>query len=221
MPDSIEQLKTDVQQDMEKLKASGTGVIDEAQQLETKVAGAPKWKLIVAAICVCCVAGYLCWSLVHTPAPKPGAIIHPAPAVTAPKVEGPMLKVPLRVVPKPDVLRKFPQIGTIAPALEVVDTAIIPATDNGGSTITFTNVTTGLSSTVFIPKAAPWFALESRNTLGVGYEAATSGTRVPVYYRRDLVRVKDLHLVGEVGGKIPLGVGKIEGHAGAYAEWRF
>lgn len=191
------------------------------EQLETKAKEAPKWRMIVLAVLALCAAGYLCWSLVHTPTPKPGVVTLPAPAVTAPKVAGPIMKAPLRIVPKPAVERKFPQIGSIAPNEEVVDTAEIPATDNGGSTITFTNITTGLSSTVFIPKPAPWFALEDRNTLGAGYETSTEGTRVPVYYRRDLVRVKNLHLLGEIGGKIPVGPGKLEGHAGAYAEWRF
>jgi hypothetical protein len=83
------------------------------------------------------------------------------------------------------------------------------------------NLSTGEATTSYTPKPAPWFALERRNTLGTGYETSTDGTRVPVYYRRDLVRVKDVHLVGEVGGKIPVGTGKLEGHAGAYAEWRF
>jgi hypothetical protein len=182
---------------------------------------APKWRLITLVVLALCAAGYLCWSLVHTPTPKPGAITHPAPAVTAPKVVGPMLQVPLRVVPKAAVQRKFPQIGPISPREEVVDTADIPAMENGGSTLTFTNITTGLSSTVFIPKPAPWFALESRNTLGAGYEKSTEGDRVPIYYRRDLVRIKNLHVLGELGGKIPVGPGKLEGHAGAYVEWRF
>ena len=177
--------------------------------------------MIGLAVLALCVAGYLCWSLVHTPIPKPGVITHPAPAVTAPKVAGPLLKVPLRVIPKPAIERKFPQIGTIVADEEAVDSAEIPATVNGGSTVTFTNMSTGLSTTVFIPKVAPWFALEDRNTLGAGYERSSEGTRVPVYYRRDLARAKDLHLLAEVGGKIPVDGGKIEKHIGAYVEWRF
>ena len=215
--ESIDQLKVEVQQEASKAKAEGAEL---AQQLETTVKGASKWKLMVVAACALCAAGYLCWSLVPTPTPKPAAFIRPAPAVTAPKVAGPRLNVPLRVVPKDAVRKALPGL-TIPQGSEVVDTADIAAAPDGVQTVTFLNLSTGEATTSYTPKPAPWFALERRNTLGTGYETSTDGTRVPVYYRRDLVRVKDVHLVGEVGGKIPVGTGKLEGHAGAYAEWRF
>ena len=172
-------------------------------ELKSKGEGAP-WKLIGLGALILCAVAYLIWSIAHTPPPSAGVVIHPAPAVTAPKIEGPLMKVPLRVVPKPAVERQFPTIGTIAPNEEVVDTAAIPATENGGSTITFTNITTGLSTTVFIPKAAPWFALEDRNELSAGMEWGSRGRRVPVEYRRDVLRVKNLHLVLDGGVKIPV-----------------
>lgn len=181
---------------------------------------APRWKPIAYAAGACCVAGYLYWSLVHMPAPRPGAITRAAPAVTAPKVAGPILKKPLQVVPKPAVRKAFPNLD-LQEELEVLDTADIPAAENGVQTVTFINISTGIASTVYTPKPAPWFALEDRNRIGAGYEISTEGTRIPVYYRRDLLRVKDLHLVGEVGGKIPVGPGRIEGHAAGLVEWRF
>lgn len=186
-----------------------------------QIQGAPKWKLIGFAILVLFAAFYLVWSFVRTPPLPAGAITHPAPAVTAPKVAGPKMSAPLRIVPAKAVLKSFPQIGSIAPREPVIDTAKIPKAENGGSTVTFMNVSTGTASTVFIPAPSPWFALESRNTLGAGYQASTEGTRIPIYYRRDILRVKDVHLLTEVGVKIPVGLGKTEGHIGAAVEWRF
>ena len=215
--DSIDQIKTEVQQDIGKIRSEATGL---GQQAEASVKEAPQWKLIVVAICALCAVGYLFWSLVHIPVPKPGVFTQAAPVVTVPKVAGPTLAVPLRVVPKAAVRKALPSL-VIPEGDEVIDTADIPAMPNGVQTITFMDISTGEATTQYTPKPAPWFALEDRNTLGAGYEASTDGARVPVYYRRDVLRVKDLHLVGEVGGKIPLGPGKTEGHAGAYAEWRF
>jgi len=183
--------------------------------------GVPRWKLASFALLAIFAAVYLYWSIARTRSPEAGAVTRPASAVKAEKVEGPKLRVPLKIVPAKAAQKTFPQIGTIAPSQPVVDTARIPLAENGGSTVTFMNVSTGVASTVFIPAPAPWFALESRNTLGAGYEASTAGVRVPIYYRRDILRVKDLHLVGEVGGKIPVGPGRIEGHAAGYVEWRF
>lgn len=192
----------------------------ELKDAITEVAGGLKWRLIGFAICGLCAAGYLCWSLVPTPIPKPGVFSQAAPAVTAPKVAGPRLNVPLRVVPKQAAKKALPSI-TIPEGSEVIDTADIPAAPDGVQVITFLNLSSGEATTRYAPKPAPWFALESRNTLGAGYEAGTEGTRVPIYYRRDLMRVKDLHLVGELGAKIPLGDGRGEGHAAGYIEWRF
>ena len=215
--DTIEQIKSEVEQDIEKVRAEAAGM---GQQAEALVKEAPPWKLIVVAACALCVVGYLFWCLVHIPVPKPDVFTKAAPAVMAPKVAGPTLAVPLKVVPKAAVRKALPSL-VIPEGDEVIDTADIPPMPNGVKAVTFMDVSTGEATTQYTPKPAPWFALEDRNTVGAGYEASTEGSRVPIYYRRDILRVKDLHLVGEVGGKIPVGAGKVEGHAGAYAEWRF
>ena len=198
-----------------------TGSVSLFVKLKGLLMGVPEWKLILVVALLLLAIGLLAWSSVGTSAPKPAVFIPAAPAVTAPKVAGPSLQVPLQLVPKAAVRKKFGSALTLPADSEVIDTTDIPKAENGVDTVTTMNTTTGTASTVFLPKAAPWFALEDRNTIGAGYEESTEGARVPVYYRRDILRVKDLHLVGEVGGKIPVGAGKVEGHAGAYAEWRF
>jgi len=162
---------------------------------KSKLTGVAQWKLIAFASLALCVTGYLIWSHVRTPPPVAGAIIHPAPAVQAEKVPGPTLKVPLRIVPPVAVEKKFPQLGPIAPSKPVVDTAVIPRTDNGGATVSFANISTGEVSTVFIPAKAPWISLEARNYAGVAIGASTyDGAVGKAYYKRDVLQVKGVFL---------------------------
>jgi len=190
-----------------------------AAQLQAEVKEAPKWKLIGFAVAVLCVLGYLWWSFAHSSSPPSGAVIPLAPAVTAQKVEGPTMKVPLRIVPAAAASKKFPQIGTISPGKPVIDTGKIPTAENGGSTITFMNISTGTASTVFIPAAAPWFALEDKNAVGMAYLWTTRGPAGAAYYRRDIFRVKNFHagvLAGVLTVEGRMGVG-----AGVTGEVRF
>jgi len=180
--------------------------------LEYKIKGVPKWKVIGIAALVLFAASYLVWSFVHTPSPKAGAVILPAPAITVPKVEGPTLKVPLKVVPPKAVEKKFPTIGTTPPDKPVIDTAKIPQTENGGSTVTSLDLVTGEASTVFVPDPAPWFAFEDKNAVGIAYLWTSQGTTGAAYYRRDLFRVKDIHVTGIAGimavdGRVGVGAG--------------
>jgi hypothetical protein len=158
-----------------------------------------------------CAAAYMVWSLVHTKPPTAGAVIQAAPAVTVPKVAGPVLNVPLQVVPKAAVAKHFPKMAPIPANEEVIDTADIPAeaAENGVQTVTFMNVSTGTASTVYTPKPAPLFALENRNAVGAAYMVTTAGPASVVYVKRDIFRVKDFH-VGVVAG-----AGMVNGKAGA------
>lgn len=180
--------------------------------LEYKIKNAARWKLIAAAALLLCVAIYLLWSVVHKDPPAAGTIVQPPPAILAQKEEGPAMRAPLRIVPPAAVAKKFPQLGRPAANNPVIDTAKIPAVENGGATVTFMNITTGIASTVFIPAAAPWFALEDKNAVGVAYLQTTSGPAGAAYYRRDLFRIKDFHVSGvaaatTVGGQAAAGAG--------------
>jgi len=217
--DSIDKIKAEVQQEIKKVSAEAT---DCAQQAAIAAGGIGLWKIASIAMLALLVVCYLFWSFAHTrhTAGNASTPVTPAPAITVSKVAGPRLSVPLQVVPSAAVHRAMPGIS-VPPGQEVVDTADIPETDNGVQTVTFMNLSTGTARTVYVSKLAPWFALEDKNTLGAGYEASSTGDRIPIYYRRDIVRVKDLHLVGELGGKIPVGPGRLEGHAAGYLELRF
>jgi hypothetical protein len=202
--DSIEQIKSEVAADVAKLK-------EEVPAVEAQIKEAPKWKLIVLALLLLCAAAYMVWSLVHTRPPTSGAVTLAAPAVTVAKVAGPVLKVPLQVVPKAAAIKHFPKMAAIPANEEVIDTADIPAeaAENGVQTVTFMNVSTGTASTVYAPKPPPWFALENRNAVGAAYLVTTAGPASVAYVKRDIFRVKDFH-VGVVAG-----AGMINGKAGA------
>lgn len=222
----------EILKEMKSLAVDATPIIDKVEAELPKaeeaavaaVTGAPKWLLEIGAICVLLGVAYLCWCRVTTPPPKAGAPIQAAPVVKVPKIDGPQLTKPLKVVPKAAVRHALPQVD-IPAGDEVIDTADIPAaaSENGVQAVVFMNTSTSTARTVYIPKPAPWFALERRNTLGIGVQAGTEGLAAAPYYRRDILRIKDLHLVGEVGGRIPLqgSLVKPEVHVQADAEWRF
>jgi hypothetical protein len=188
---------------------------------EKRIAGMPTWRLALYGAIGLFALVYLGWSLFHRPSPSVGSVVSVPPAIKVEKVAGPVMKKPLMIVPPAAVEREFPQLGPVAPSKPVIDTAKIPKTNNGGSTVTFMNVSTGRAETKFIPAPSPWFAFQSGSIVGARYEIGTEGSRVHVYYKRDIFRVKDIYAVAEVGGSIPVGVGKGELYAGGGAEYRF
>lgn len=165
---------------------------------------------------------YIGWSIYSKPSQQPGQGFVPAkPAVNSDKVPGSTVKVPLKVVPKKAVKREFPEAHVDDPDDEVIDTADIPPAPNGATAITTMNVQTGEAHTEIKIKEPPWFALERTNYIGIGIEQHYNGEQKgKVYYKRDFVRVKDLHLQGEA--VIKAGTSRqVEGYAGANLELRF
>lgn len=193
--------------------------------LKTRFAQIPKTRLYIYTTIAALVFVYLLWSIFGSRPQQPSAgFIAAKPAVSAPKVDGPVLKVPLKVVPKKEAKKKHPDAHIDAPGVEVIDTAVIPVAPNGATTITTINTNTGVATTEVKIKPAPWFALERANYAGIGYELHWNGNqKAKGYYKRDLVRVKNLHLQGELQVKIPVNGsdGRAEGFAGGNLEYRF
>jgi hypothetical protein len=137
------------------------------------------------------------------------------PAVSAPKVDGPIIKPPIKIVPKDPVKKKFPT-AQIQDDEEWVDTADIPPAPNGATVLTKIDTVSGEVTNQIQNKKAPWFAFEDNNYVGVGLDTSK---KVDVYYKRDLVRVKDLHL--QVGGQLKGNQTEIELIGRAGLEYRF
>jgi len=166
---------------------------------------------------------YLVWSFIPKAAPNYKEFAVTKPAVSVPKTTGPMLQVPLKVVPKSAVRKAFPT-EPIEDQEEVVDTAKIPPAPNGGTTISKIDTTTGDTKTDFKPSPPPLLAFENQNYLGGGVEYHVTGeVKAKIYYKRDVVRSKDVHLQVEVQGKMPISgtTGKAELFVGPNLEWRF
>jgi hypothetical protein len=163
---------------------------------------------------------YLGWSLWGNKPQSPAqGFVAARPAIKTAKVQGPT--VAIKVVPREAVLKTFPTADIPEP-LVVVETADIPQAPNGATAIVTMDPQTGETETIVQNNEAPWFALERGNTIGAGLRIGTQGQRIPVYYRRDLLRIKDVHLVGEVGGSIALDPReKSEAHATGMLEYRF
>jgi len=141
----------------------------------------------------------------------------PKPAVNATKTQYTRPITP-RLLPKSAVVRKFPQ-APITESEEWLDSADIPPAPNGATVLTKIDTVTGESTTEVEIKPAPWLAFERTNYLGIGAEIGTDGTKYKAYYKRDVFRVKDLHLQVEAG--VRAGQQGAEAYAGVNAEWRF
>ena len=165
---------------------------------------------------------YLVWSIWFKPTPlSVGVWTKPSPAVQAGKVPGPTIPVPVKVVPKPAVKKKFPN-APIEDDEEWVDTLDLAPAPNGAIVLTKINTKSGEVTNEVTAKPAPWLAFEGTNAIAAGYEVGTDGAKIPIYYRRGLARMKDVHLIAEVGGKVALDpAAKSEAHIGAVLEYRW
>ena len=187
-----------------------------ADKATALVAGMPRWRLIVYTLLILFGIIYLVWSYLHRGQTQNTAVFQPMkPAVSTPKVSGPTVQ--LQVIP--DV--KLPGY-TLPPGHVVIDTAKVPPSPNGGTTVTQVDPQSGASSTEFKPDPAPWFVFENNNTAGLTAEIGTSGARAAAYYKRDILRIKDVHLVTQITAKIPIDSGsKPEFAAAAGLEYRW
>jgi hypothetical protein len=174
------------------------------------VKAAPPWKLYAIGAVLVLVIIYLAWAMWGKRPQKPAdGFIDMKPVVKEPKVAGPTVAV--KKVPKKAVANKFPNApikgdedGDGQDEEEWVNTSDVPVAPNGGTVLTKIDVKTGEVTDSFQANKAPWFAFERNNTVGAGYELGSQGTKIPVYYRRDFIRVKDIHVVGEIGAKLAL-----------------
>lgn len=173
--------------------------------------------LIFAVVFIALYAIWMIWF--RLPDTPENGFITTKPAVSTPKVDGPIIKPPVKIVPKKKVESKFPA-AQIADDEEWVDTADIPPAPNGATILTKIDTITGDVTNQVQNKKAPWFAFEDNNYVGVGFEQHVGGNQFgKIYYKRDLVRIKDVHVQAEVQGKA--GTGDIQGFIGANIEIRF
>jgi len=192
----------------------------EISQVKTLVVGLPKWRLYLYASVIVLILIYMAWSIWgKRPIKIENGFVATKPAISAAKQPGPTVQ--LRVIPKAAVIAKFPQAKINLDDV-VVDTAKIPPLKNGGTAVVTISEATGEASTQIQASPAPWLAFERNNTLGAGIEIGTQGQKVPIYYRRDLLRIKDVHILAELGAKIALSpTEKTEAHAAALVEYRW
>lgn len=194
------------------------------ERIKTQITSIPTWRLIVYVCLIIFVIAYVIWMFIQPKKQSAESFKQPQQAVEVAKVPGPTLTVPIQIVPKKKVVHEFPE-SQIADDEEYVDTAEITPTDNGGVTLTSIDTVTGIVHTEFKPNKAPWFVFEGKNYGGVGVEVSKHGPTGSLYYKRDIVRVKDLHLqIKPVEVVIPLGgvsLKEVDVKAGANLEFRW
>lgn len=197
------------------------GRADKGQQVIQQIAAIPRARLYAYGAAAAFAILYLGWSLWGKRPQEPSqGFVKTEPAVNLPKVPGPVLTVPLKIVPKAGVEREFPE-AHIEEAEEVIDTADVPPAPNGATSITTINTKTGEASTQIKIKEAPWFAFERTNYAGAGIEQHFTGElKAKAYYKRDILRIKDVHLQGELQIKTSTKK-ETEGFAGINVEYRF
>ena len=221
--ETIAKMKAMIAEAEAEAEKAGAAIKAEIPVIQAKIKNAQPWERYALLGGLLFVLVYLLWSVFHKPVSTAQVFTSTKPAISAPKVPGPIVTVPIKKVDKAKVKKKFPEYHEAdADEDEVVDTSDVGPSPNGVTVITKIDTKTGEVSSSTEPKKAPWFAFENNNTLGAGVIASTDGGEfVPVYYKRDIVRVKNVHVLVETGVKVPLSGGKFEAHGGAFAEYRF
>lgn len=181
----------------------------------------PKWRKYLYGTIALIGIVYLLWSLFWPHfKPSPGFNKMP-PAVDTPKVPGPTLAGPVKIIPKGPVKRKFPT-APISEGEEWVDSVDIPSAPHGATVLTKIDTVTGEVTNVTEIKPSPWFAFQRTNTVEVYGMKSTDGDKIEADYIRDVVSIKDATVAIKVGGKVPLESGpKAEGHVGIGVKFKF
>lgn len=196
------------------------------ESIKARIKSISKTRLIVYACLVLFIIAYVVWSMFFAPHQQSTTTFQQAkPAVETKKEPGPILTTPIQIVPKKKVISEFPT-AQIADDEEFVDTSVITPTDNGGVTLTRIDTMTGEVRTDFKPNEAPWLGFENKNYLGIGVEAGTKGASGNFYYKRDILRMKDVHLqVKPIEIAVPIDQGvslkELNLKAGANLEFRW
>jgi hypothetical protein len=195
------------------------------QKLKDNLYMIPVWRRRLYTGLVVISVVYVGWSFYHQP-PLPEGVFHqPVAAVDTPKIPGPVLQVPIKIIPKAVIKKEYPEYHAAdSPVVEVVDTAVIPPSENGGTTITHVDTSTGDVVTSYEPEKAPWFAPQDKNYLGISVGGSTSDGMIGRgYYKRDILRVKDvfLQVEGDVMVRPDAPTRQVEGVAWVNAEYRW
>lgn len=208
----------------EELKAEAQRIMTAVKAESGKIMSGPNWRQYAVLALVLIILVYLLWSMFHKK-PEPTKVFTAAiPAVNAPKVAGPALQQPIRIIEKHYIQEKFPEYhGADDPKDQVVDTIKVPVSDNGATVISKVDTATGEVTSQIEQKAAPWFQFEDKNYLGAAYRLTSNGGKsVPFWYKRDIAQIKGVFIQIEAGGKIPLdATDKVEAHIQAGAEYRW
>lgn len=143
------------------------------------------------------VAAIVAW---YSPSPvPPGPDFTQPPAIKGtdvPKEDKPLASGKVRVIPKKkvkDAVKQFPK--ELEPdEVEVLDTAELPATENGYKVISSINTTTGESKLLTKENSPPLFAFENKKRVGIGYGIGTQGTTAKVLGEWSFLRVGNAHV---------------------------
>jgi hypothetical protein len=197
----------------------------EAAIIEDKIKTAPRWQLFTLLGLVAFLLAYVLWltfgSVTQTHSQGFVATKH---AISTVKVAGPVLKVPMKIIPRKAVRKKFPEAPDLPDDEEYVDDPVIPPAPNGGTVLTKVNETTGEVSSTFEAKAAPWFAFRRDNHIEAFAMVSNNGPHVAVDAVRDIFSVKEAVVAIKAGGRIPLDSSprnEPEWHAGAGVKYNF
>ncbi len=143
---------------------------------------------------------YFGWCIL-APKPKSDYTWQPAaPSVPISKRTGEQ-KVVVKYYPKEVIVTKW-RDAPVKDGEQVIATGAIPPAPNGADAIATMNMTTGESRIDYKLNPPPWFALERANYIGAGTGVSTErGQSYEAYYKRDLLRVKDVHFQIEINAE--------------------
>jgi len=208
----------------EKVKAIIAIGRDKIFPVMSKIVSTPLVYKIGCAVVIILGIGYAEWSYFGESKISSKIFTIPTAAkglTNVPKINGPTVAV--RILPKAIIAKKYPT-AKITEDEEAVDTSTVPASRNSHTSVSVINKKTGEVTTQIRENPSPWVSLEHTNTIGIGAEIDVhGGQKARLFYKRDLLRIKDMYIQGEVQGKLPINGsnGKTEAAVSLNAEWRF
>lgn len=177
-----------------------------------KIRNSPRWVWAVLIAGLIFLAAYFAWLYFRPdPAPvnryttaKPTAVVANIPPVTVA-----MHSRTIQALPKAITAKKLKitpdEIGN--DSSQIIQAVDIPATEGGAVAVTFLNVSTGRSRTIWKEKPRPFVSFESATEIGMRYGLSSHGEQTAaLYLRRDLARIGGVHLSGYVEAATGLSV---------------
>lgn len=130
----------------------------------------------------------------------------------------------IKVLPKKHAVKKLDLPAEIAddPNTEIIDTAEIPPSPDGATTVTTINMQTGEAKTIVKANPRPMFAFMRTGSAGIRYGISSTGyQQAALFVRQDVLRVGNIHLAATAEGRTTPTKGTSEAYGAVEVSYRW